>query len=79
MELTREQIELDKHYTNIYRCESDEQLYERLRAMAKELGRMPTKKEIPAVSYLKSRFGNLPRMMEKAGLKPVSERRQLKK
>ncbi|WP_054875796.1 homing endonuclease associated repeat-containing protein [Oxobacter pfennigii] len=59
-----------------YRRETDEQLYQRVRDLATKLGRLPIKSEIPAFDYLKYRLGNWPRIMENAGLKPVSEKRR---
>ncbi len=59
----------------LYRMESDEQIYQRLRCLAAKLGRPPTKAEVPGFYYIKSRLGSWPRILEKAGLKPVSQRR----
>ena len=59
----------------LYRTESDEQIYQRLRCLADKLGRPPTKADVPGFDYIKSRLGSWPRILEQAGLKPVSRRR----
>lgn len=68
--------DLHRAYIELYKQETDEQIYQRLREMATELGRMPKKSEVPGAGYLKNRLGNWPRLMEKAGIKPVSPRRR---
>lgn len=68
--------ELQEAYISVYRKETDEQLYQRVRNIAAELGRLPMKSELPAFVYLKARLGNWPIIMEQAGLKQVSERRR---
>lgn len=67
--------DLRRRHVALYRMESDEQIYQRLRCLAAKLGRPPTKAEVPGFYYIKSRLGSWPRILEKAGLKPVSERR----
>lgn len=56
-----------------YKLMSDEELYDVLRAKNTELGHLPTKNDIPGHEYFKQRFGPWPRILEAAGLKPVSE------
>ena len=56
-----------------YKLMSDEELYDILRAKNDELGHLPAKKDIPGAEYFKQRFGPWPRILEAAGLKPVSE------
>lgn|GEM_PF-6789102 len=68
--------DLQKAYVELYKKESDEQIYQRLRETAAELGRIPKKSEVPGAGYLKHRLGNWPRLMEKAGIKPVSPKRR---
>jgi hypothetical protein len=58
----------------IYRQETDEQLLQRIRDKAAELGRLPRLRELPGFCYLKARFGSWPRMMEKAGIKAAGNR-----
>jgi hypothetical protein len=58
----------------IYREETDEQLLQRIRDKAAELGRLPRLRELPGFCYLKARFGSWPRMMEKAGIKAAGNR-----
>lgn len=56
-----------------YKLMSDEELYDLLRMKAKELGRLPIKNDVVCAEYFKQRFGPWPRILEQAGLKPVSE------
>lgn len=56
-----------------YAAMSDEELLDVLRQRAAELGHLPTKNDIPGHEYFKQRFGPWPRILEAAGLKPVSE------
>ena len=56
-----------------YAAMSDEELYDVLRMKAKELGRLPIKNDVVCAEYFKQRFGPWPRILEQAGLKPVSE------
>ncbi len=72
------QKDLYQKYLALYQSETDEQLYQRLRDMAAQLGRLPTKAEVPACDYLKARLGSWPIMMEHAGLKPVGQKRRHK-
>ncbi len=62
----------------VYQMKSEEQLYQYLRGIADQLGRPPTKAEVPGFQYIKARLGNWPRILEKAGIKPVSENRRYK-
>jgi hypothetical protein len=66
----------ERAYLAFYRKKSDEQIYQYLRDMAAQLGRVPLKSDIPASSHIKSRLGNWPRILEKAGLKPMGEQRR---
>lgn len=59
--------------TAYYRTLSDEQLLDIIREKTKQLGRPPKKNEVPAAGYFKHRFGPWPRILEAAGVKPVSE------
>ena len=67
--LTAEERVLLKKYQRM----SDEALLDVLRQKAEELGRLPTKSDVACFVYFKYRFGPWPRILEKAGLKPVSE------
>ena len=64
----------DREYIEHYKTETDEELYRYLQDLADELGRIPKKSDVPAYGYIKSRLGNWPRIMEKAGIKPVNEK-----
>lgn len=64
-----------RRHIAIYRTESDEQIYQRLRCLAEKLGRPPTKADVPGFDYIKSRLGSWPRILERAGVKPVSHKR----
>ncbi|MBQ8563522.1 MAG: hypothetical protein IJ443_06510 [Firmicutes bacterium] len=57
---------------------TDDELMELIRKQTKELGRLPTKSDIPGAVYFKQRFGPWPRILEAAGVKPLSERKQRK-
>ena len=57
-----------------YQQMTDEQLLELVRQKAEELDRLPVKADLELAWYFKSRFGPWPRILEAAGLKPVSER-----
>lgn len=61
-----------------YKMKSDEQLYQYLRGIAEQLGRAPTKAEVPGFHHIKARLGSWPRILEKAGIKPMSEKRRYK-
>ena len=56
-----------------YKLMSDEELLDVLRQKAVELGRLPIKNDVECAEYFKQRFGPWPRILEQAGLKPVSE------
>lgn len=60
-------------FTAKYKKMSDEELLDIIREKYKELGRMPNRSDIPVSGYFKSRFGPWPRVLEAAGVKPVSE------
>ena len=57
-----------------YAAMSDEELLDVLRQRAAELGRLPIKEDVTGAAYFKQRFGPWPRILEQAGLKPVSEK-----
>ncbi len=73
-ELYGQQKDLCREYIERYKKKSDEQLYQYLRDIADELGRVPKKSEVPAYGYIKSRLGSWPRILEKAGIKPVHKK-----
>lgn len=62
----------------LYMKDTDEQLYQRIRDIAAKLGHLPRKEDVPAFDYIKKRLGPWPRVLEQAGLKPVSEKRRTK-
>jgi hypothetical protein len=59
----------EEEFASRHRNDSDEELLKYLRRCASELGRIPYKREVVGFTYLKSRFGPWPRVLEKAGLK----------
>lgn len=67
-----ENYERDKAASRIYQEMSDEELLELIREASERLGRPPKKSDIPGFQTFKSRFGPWPRMLEKAGAKPLS-------
>lgn len=52
---------------------SDEELLQLVRDFAKENGREPMQKDVLYDRELKARFGPWPRMLERAGTRPVGE------
>lgn len=74
-EKSKSQKDLPDDCIAFYRMKSDEQLYQYLCDIAEQLGRPPTKAEVPGSHYIKARLGSWPRILEKAGIKPVSEKR----
>ena len=66
--------EEDRVILKKYQQMTDEQLLDLIRRKAEELGHLPVKADLELAWYFKSRFGPWPRMLEQAGLKPVSER-----
>jgi hypothetical protein len=52
-----------------HKNDTDEKLLQYLVDKAAELGRIPTKRDIPGYTYIKSRLGAWPRVLEKAGLR----------
>ena len=52
---------------------TDEEVFAFIKGAKELLGRLPVKADIPAFYALKQRFGPWPRMLEKAGVKPLSE------
>nr|MCR4962707.1 hypothetical protein [Bacillota bacterium] len=59
-----------------HREDSDEQLLQYVRQRAEELGRNPKKHEVVGFVYIKNRIGPWPVVLEQAGLKSVSRKRQ---
>ena len=59
----------------LYASFSDEELLEVLRSSAERLGRNPTQKEVFCVyrRFLRDRFGNWPRALAAAGLRPPAK------
>ena len=56
-----------------YVAMSDEELLQLVRDFAKENGREPMQKDVLYDRELKARFGPWPRMLERAGTRPVGE------
>lgn len=71
-------IEEEKRALERYRRMSDEELLDEVRKKAEELGHPPRKEDMAGVRILKSRFGPWPRLLERAGVKPISEARKKK-
>lgn len=71
-------IEEEKRVTELYRQMSDEELLNEIRKKTEELGHPPRKEDMAGVRILKSRFGPWPRLLERAGVKPISEARKRK-
>lgn len=67
--LTSREKELCKEFKKM----SDEQLLKLIAWQVNRLGHLPAKYEAECVRYLKNRFGPWPRLLERAGVKPVSQ------
>lgn len=66
----------DPEILALYEGASDEELLGHIRALAQRLGRPPNKAEVPGFAYIKKRLGApWPRILERAGVKEVSEGR----
>lgn len=63
--------EEEKKLVAEYKKETDEELYQRVREISEQLGRLPNKREVPGWFYLTRRLGPWPRVLEKSGLKKV--------
>lgn len=59
-----------------YNQMSDEEIYQMIRDVTAELGHPPTKADIEGAGFLKNRFGPWPRLLEVAGVKPISPTKQ---
>lgn len=68
-ELQKRESEFCRKHKN----DSDEELLEYIRNIAVQLGKVPSKREVPGFIYIKSRFGPWPRVLEKAGLKETKQ------
>lgn len=62
-------------WMHTYEKMSDEEIYQMIRDKASELGKIPSKADIPGAGFLKIRFGPWPRLLEAAGVKEVSATR----
>lgn len=71
-------LELEQKFAKEYSKASDEELLAYLRRQAQELGRLPEKADITGYQLIKSRFGPWPRVLEKAGLKPPTQRKTMR-
>lgn len=71
-------LELEQRFAKEHSKASDEELLAYLRQRAKELGRLPEKAEVEGYQLIKSRFGPWPRVLEKAGLKPPTQRKTMR-
>lgn len=72
--LTEREQKICRHLDTL----TDEQVLALIRIQVQRLGHIPAKYEAECVLYLKRRFGPWPRLLEKAGVKPVSKNRQRK-
>jgi hypothetical protein len=65
----KEFLLLEEKFARQHRNDTDEELITYLNDIALKLGHIPKKHEVFGFTYLKSRFGPWPRVLEKAGLK----------
>ena len=68
----------EAQFAKLHKQDTDEELIEYLQKCAEKLGRPPNKKDVVGYGYIKSRLGPWHRILERAGLKPKSEKRLLK-
>lgn len=73
-----ERFAMEAAFAAAHAGDSDEALLSYLKDCAAALKHLPTKKEVIGCRYLKQRFGPWNRMLEKACLKPVTEKRAAK-
>lgn len=73
-----ERFALESAFAALHKDDSDEMLLDYLRDCAAALNHLPTKKEVIGCRYLKERFGPWNRVLEKAGLKQLTENRKAK-
>lgn len=65
----------EAEFARLHRNDTDEELILYLRDCAEKLGRCPKKTDITGHTYLKTRLGPWPRILERAGLKEKSQKR----
>ncbi len=73
-----ERFAMESAFAATHAGDSDETLLSYLKDCAAALNHIPTKKEVIGCRYLKQRFGSWNRVLEKAGLKTVTEKRVAK-
>lgn len=73
-----ERFAMESAFAAAHAGDSDETLLSYLKDCAVALNHIPTKKEVIGCRYLKQRFGPWNRVLEKAGLKPVTAKRVAK-
>jgi hypothetical protein len=64
----------EAEFARQHKDDSDEALLQYIRDCAEKLGHIPKKHEVIGFTYLKSRFGPWPRVLEKAGLKELKKK-----
>lgn len=74
MEMTPQERRMLMQYTKM----SDAEILDLVRNLTKKLGHPPRKQDMLCPWYLKQRFGPWHRILETAGVKPVSEKQQKK-
>ena len=62
-------------FAALHKNDTDDQLLRYVRDCGLLMGRVPKKDQVIGSSYLKSRLGPWPRILENAGLKQISKRR----
>ena len=65
----------EEDFAKRHRDDPDEELLRYLHQCAAELGHTPSKREVIGFTYLKTRFGPWPRILEKAGLKELRKKK----
>ena len=67
----KEFLKNEELFTKQHSKDTDEELIGYLKELSIKLGHVPKKHEVYGFTYLKSRFGPWPRVLEKAGLKEI--------
>jgi len=66
---------VNAEFVRHHRQDTDEELLDYVRYCAVELGHIPKKHEVLGFSYIKSRLGPWPRVLESAGLKETKQKK----
>ncbi len=68
----------EEEFAYLHQNDTDQALLTYVRAVAEQLGEIPKVKDVVGYYFIKKRLGPWPRVLEKAGLKQKSKRREEK-